>query len=106
MGDNTYVPYDNEQPAAVAAPSVKQGYLDVYKRQVYLILSGILAILAFVPGLPTLPLLAVALIGAALGFVLRRAQKQPEPVTEPDVAEEAAKEKRKPENVTSLLRCV
>lgn len=71
---------------------------------VYLILSGILAILAFVPGLPTLPLLAVALIVAALGFVLRRAQKQPEPVTEPDVAEEAAKEKRKPENVTSLLQ--
>ena len=28
MGDNTYVPYDNEQPAAVAAPSVKQGYLE------------------------------------------------------------------------------
>jgi flagellar biosynthesis protein FlhA len=71
---------------------------------VYLILSGILAILAFVPGLPTLPLLVVALIVAALGFVLRRAQKQPEPVTEPDVAEEAAKEKRKPENVTSLLQ--
>ena len=71
---------------------------------VYLILSGILAILAFVPGLPTLPLLAVALIVAALGFVLRRAQKQPEPVMEPDVAEEAAKEKRKPENVTSLLQ--
>lgn len=71
---------------------------------IFFILGGILAVLSLIPGLPTLPILAVAAIMAALGYLLMRAQRQPEPVVEPDVAEEAAKEKRKPENVTSLLQ--
>lgn len=71
---------------------------------VFMILAGILAVLSIIPGLPTIPLLVIAAVAGVLGYLLHRASRQPEPIEAPDMAEEAAKEKRKPENVTSLLQ--
>ncbi len=73
---------------------------------IFLIMAGVLAALSIVPGLPTLPILVIALLLGVLGFFLVRAANKKKVQEEPqkDAAQEVAEEKRKPENVVSLLQ--
>ncbi len=73
---------------------------------IFYILGVMLLILALIPGLPKAPLFIIAAIMLVGGYMLTRASKKPAalPPEEIDKAEAAAAEKRKPENVTSLLQ--
>lgn len=72
----------------------------------FLILGGMMLIFAVIPGMPTLPVILLALFMAGLGYLLLRAQKkaEEEAAAPKDVQEEAAKEMLKPEKVTTLLQ--
>lgn len=72
---------------------------------VFLILGVMLIVISLIPGLPKVPIYIIAALILVVGIVLLRASKKPEkPTIEEDKALAAAKEKRKPENVTSLLQ--
>ncbi|WP_066683543.1 flagellar biosynthesis protein FlhA [Christensenella intestinihominis] len=72
---------------------------------VFLILGIMLIVISLIPGLPKVPIYIIAALILIVGIVLLRANKKPEkPTIEEDKALAAAKEKRKPENVTSLLQ--
>ncbi|MDO5111909.1 MAG: flagellar biosynthesis protein FlhA [Clostridia bacterium] len=72
----------------------------------FLILGGMMVFFAIIPGMPTIPVLLLALLMGGLGYLLLRAQKKAALVEEApkDVQEEAAKEMLKPEKVTTLLQ--
>lgn len=72
----------------------------------FLILGGMLLIFAVIPGMPTIPVILLALLMAGLGYLLLRAHKkaEQEAAAPKDVQEEAAKEMLKPEKVTTLLQ--
>jgi flagellar biosynthesis protein FlhA len=65
----------------------------------------ILVIMCLIPGFPWPAMLVMAAVLATTGIIQLRSAKQAQAALEPDVdeTEEAAAEKRKPENVTSLL---
>ena len=70
-----------------------------------LIMGGVILILiSFIPGLPTVPMWILAVILVVVGATTRSKRIQETAVGEEDVAEAMAQEKRKPENVTSLLQ--
>jgi len=73
---------------------------------IMMICGGILVLMCFIPGFPKLQILLLAAILLGFGFYMRtQARKAAEvALTEPDTAEEAAEEKRKPENVLNLLQ--
>lgn len=72
---------------------------------VFFILGIMLIVISLIPGLPKIPIYVIAGLILVIGVVLLRANKKPEtPAIEEDKALAAAKEKRKPENVTSLLQ--
>jgi len=72
---------------------------------VFYILGVMLICISFIPGLPKAPIFIIAGLMLFMGYSLTRAQRKPEvPVVEEDQAAAAAAEKRKPENVTSLLQ--
>ena len=72
---------------------------------VFFMLAGLLTVLGIIPGLPTVPFFIIAIVMAVFGVLLFRAARQIVPETsEDDAAEDAAKEKRKPENVATLLQ--
>jgi len=73
---------------------------------IMLICGGILIFMCLIPGFPKLQILLIAALLLAGGLYLRSQVKKSAEVelTEPDVAEQAAEEKRKPENVLSLLQ--
>ncbi|MDD3919993.1 MAG: flagellar biosynthesis protein FlhA, partial [Eubacteriales bacterium] len=74
---------------------------------IFLLLGIMMALFALIPGMPVISILVLAVLLGGLGYMLLRAQKkkeaQPVPVPQ-DIAEEEAKELRKPEKVTSLLQ--
>ncbi len=72
----------------------------------FLILGGMMLCFALIPGMPTIPVILLALMMGALGYLLLRAHKKAAQVEEApkDVQEEAAKEMLKPEKVTTLLQ--
>jgi len=74
------------------------------KPQVLYIIGGMLAVISFIPGLPTVPLLLLGAGLPLLAYLSSNARKKQEVQTEDDTAELAAQEKRKPESVTSLLQ--
>ena len=74
------------------------------KPQALYILGGMLAMLSFIPGMPTIPVLLIAGGLPLLAYLATSAKKKKEVQTVDDTAELAAQEKRKPENVTSLLQ--
>ncbi len=82
--------------------------IDQFTRQpmILLVLGVMLLIIAMIPGLPIAPLIIISAIMFFGGFMLMRAAKKPAeaPPEEVDKAVVAAAEKRKPENVTSLLQ--
>lgn len=73
---------------------------------VMFVTAGMLAVISFIPGMPLVTIWMIAGAFVAMGMVLRRTEKRalataPE---EEDHAEAIAAEKRKPENVTTLLQ--
>ncbi len=74
------------------------------KPHVLYIIGGMLGIISFIPGLPTIPLLILAVGLPLLAYFTSSARNKQEVPTEDDTAELAAQEKRKPESVTSLLQ--
>lgn len=82
---------------------------------VFMILGVMIIVLSMIPGLPKLPMYVIAGFILVIGFILMRSEQQIQqqqlqtataggPGIEEDQALEAAKEKRKPENVTQLLQ--
>lgn len=75
---------------------------------IFAILAGILALFSIIPGMPTVPILVIAVGLAALAFALIRSTKKKEQSAQvqvqTDANEEAAAEMRKPEKVTTLLQ--
>ncbi|MBM7613676.1 flagellar biosynthesis protein FlhA [Alkaliphilus hydrothermalis] len=70
--------------------------------KVMFIVSGVLFVLG-VAGLPFFPFMTLSLGFLYLGFQLRKELKKSQEMEVPDVVEETAEEKRKPENVLPLL---
>ncbi len=71
---------------------------------IFIILGVMIFLIGFIPGLPKLPIYIIAGLILVVGIVLiRSARTVPVATIEEDKALEAAREKRKPENVTSLL---
>ena len=72
---------------------------------VFIMLGIMLIFISLIPGLPKPPIFIVAGLVLVIGIVLLRANKKPEQqAQEEDKALAAAREKRKPENVTALLQ--
>jgi flagellar biosynthesis protein FlhA len=59
--------------------------------------------ISLIPGLPKVPIVVIAGVMMLTGYMLSKAAKKPEPAAVEE-QEAEAKEKRKPENVTSLLQ--
>lgn len=74
------------------------------KPHVVILMGGMLAMLAFIPGLPTLPLLFLAAGLPLAAYFSMGAQKKKQQKLDDETAELQAQEKRKPESVTSLLQ--
>ena len=72
---------------------------------IFYILAGLLLCFALMPGMPKIPIFVLSIFFIGLGFVMARATEEAleGPVTTEEIAEEEAKEMRKPEKVTSLL---
>ncbi|MCL2496579.1 MAG: flagellar biosynthesis protein FlhA [Clostridiales bacterium] len=77
----------------------------IFGQPLVLIVTGILVVaLSLIPGMPKLPMWILALIMLLVGNAGRRKAIQQAMPPPEDAAEQAAKEKRKPENVTALLQ--
>jgi flagellar biosynthesis protein FlhA len=79
--------------------------LEQFSRHPYIfyILSVMLICISLIPGLPKVPIFVIAGVMMLTGYMLSKAAKKPEPAAVEE-QEAEAKEKRKPENVTSLLQ--
>ena len=91
---------------AASENNLGRDLLDQFSRQpyVFFMLAIMLVCISFIPGLPKLPLFMVAAVMGFIGYSLNKAAQKPEPLAVEDKAAAAAQEKRKPENVTSLLQ--
>jgi flagellar biosynthesis protein FlhA len=82
--------------------------LDQFSRQpmIFYILGIMLLILALIPGLPKAPLFIIAGVILFGGYMMSSAQRKPAPAPQAEIdrAAAVAAEKRRPENVTSLLQ--
>ncbi len=74
------------------------------KPRVFFIVSGVLTILAIVPGLPGLPFLALAIFSLAIGYGLYKSQQTTAQENDEKKLEEDKEAIKKPENVVSLLQ--
>ncbi len=70
---------------------------------VFYVLGGMLALISFIPGLPTPLILVMAVALPVIGYLRNRKEKKQQEAEIQSEAEISATEKRKPENVTSLL---
>jgi len=70
---------------------------------VFYILGGMLVLVSFIPGLPAPLLLVMAAALPIIGYLRNRKEKKQQEAEIKSEAEISATEKRKPENVTSLL---
>lgn len=70
---------------------------------VFYVLGAMLALISLIPGLPAIPMLILAIALPVIGYVKSSRAKKKEEADQKDIAETSAQEKRKPENVTSLL---
>lgn len=73
------------------------------KPTVAFILSGMLAVISLVPGLPTIPMLAIAALMSIAAYSSIREKKKREEQVQQTTTEQSALERRKPESVTELL---
>ncbi len=67
------------------------------------VLGALLFLLSFIPGLPKVPLIAMAIGLPLVAYFTLNKRKKKDEIDEQDNAELEAQEKRKPESVTSLL---
>lgn len=70
---------------------------------VFFVLSGMIALISFIPGLPRMLLIMLSIILGVVGYVRINKKKKMEEQAIKEEAESSATEKRKPESVTSLL---
>ncbi len=73
------------------------------KPYIFYLLGGMLALIGFMPGLPTEILIIVGVALAIVGYYKSTQTKKKQDAVKKDAAEKSAVEKRKPESVTSLL---
>lgn len=73
------------------------------KPTVAFVLSGMLIVLAMIPGLPTIPMLLIAIAVAAGAYAKIQDRKRQEKKLQESSLEQSALERRKPESVTELL---
>lgn len=72
--------------------------------RVFFIVSGVLALMALVPGLPIVPFLSLAAIVFLIGYILSSTAKHKEESQITNQEEQEKEEVRKPENIVSLLQ--
>ncbi len=89
----------------VTRSSTKEGFgRDVMRQMfnqktlVFYVLAGMLAVLSFIPGLPTIPILLIAASVALWGYYRSKDEKKIQEEQIQDTAETVAAEKRKPES--------
>ncbi|MDP4153146.1 MAG: flagellar biosynthesis protein FlhA [Bacillota bacterium] len=71
--------------------------------QVLIIAGGMIFLIGLIPGLPKIPIFVIAGLLAWLGYTMYNSKKVEKDTKEASLAEQAAQETRKPENVVSLL---
>ncbi len=72
--------------------------------RVFFIVSGVLALMSLVPGLPMVPFLSLGIVVFLIGFVLQSTEKKVAESQITDQEEQEKEEVRKPENIVSLLQ--
>ncbi|WP_462332201.1 flagellar biosynthesis protein FlhA [Schwartzia sp. (in: firmicutes)] len=72
--------------------------------RVFFIVSGVLILMAIVPGLPGIPFTCLSLISAFIGYSLKKSQAVAEETTTTAKQEKKKQEATKPENIVSLLQ--
>ena len=72
--------------------------------RVFYIVSGVLAVMGLVPGLPMVPFLSLSAICFLVAYILQTTQKHAEKSQINDKEEQEKEEVRKPENIVSLLQ--
>lgn len=72
--------------------------------RVFFIVSGVLVLMGFVPGLPIIPFMCLGFITFAIGFMLRRTIQHAAASQITDLEEQENQEVRNPENIVSLLQ--
>ena len=72
--------------------------------KVFFLVAGVLSFLGLIPGLPTIPFFALALIIGGMGYVLMKTEKTAEETAVTEQEEKEREEVRKPENIISLLQ--
>jgi len=72
--------------------------------RVFFIVSGVLALMSLVPGLPIVPFLSLGIVVFLIGFVLQSTEKKVAESQITDQEEQEKEEVRKPENIVSLLQ--
>lgn len=72
--------------------------------RVFFIVSGVLMLLAIVPGLPGIPFMTLSVALALIGYNLHKAVKTTNENTQVQQEEKEKEEIRKPENIISLLQ--
>jgi flagellar biosynthesis protein FlhA len=73
-------------------------------QRVFFIAAGVLMLMGFVPGLPTLPFVTLGLVCLAIGYVLRKTNQFNQNSQVTDLEEKEKEEVRNPENIVSLLQ--
>jgi len=73
------------------------------KPTVAFVLSGMLAVIALIPGLPTVPMLVLAALVSIAAYAKIQDRKKQEEKIQQKTTEQSALERRKPESVTELL---
>ena len=72
--------------------------------RVFYIVSGVLAVMGLVPGLPTVPFLSLGIICFVIGYILQSTEKHAAESQITNQEEQEKEEVRKPENIVSLLQ--
>lgn len=73
-------------------------------QRVFFIAAGVLMLMGFVPGLPTLPFVTLGFVCLAIGYVLRKTNQFNQNSQVTDLEEKEKEEVRNPENIVSLLQ--
>lgn len=72
--------------------------------RVFFIVSGVLALLGIVPGLPGIPFFILSALTAAIGYTLHKTVQSEAEMQVTNQEEQEKEEVRKPENIVSLLQ--
>ena len=73
-------------------------------QRVFFIAAGVLMLMGFVPGLPTIPFVTLGFICLIIGYILRKTNQYNQDSQVTDLEEKEKEEVRNPENIVSLLQ--